>query len=69
MVKARCVVITAQVDMNFIVVCERIMELQPSKKMNMMMMTSKKMKKPVASQEIESLVCIVLMREATPIPC
>ena len=24
-----CVVITAQVDMNFIVVCERIMELQP----------------------------------------
>ena len=26
-----CVVITAQVDMNFIIVCERIMELQPSK--------------------------------------
>ena len=24
-----CVVITEQVDMNFIVVCERIMELQP----------------------------------------
>ena len=38
MVKAHCVVITAQVDMNFIVVCERIMELQPSKKMNLMMM-------------------------------
>ena len=36
MVKAHCVVITAQVDMNFIVVCERIMELQPSKKMNLM---------------------------------
>ena len=29
--------ITAQVDMNFIVVCEGIMELQPSKKMIMMM--------------------------------
>ena len=27
MVKAHCVVITAQVDMNFIVVCEKIMEL------------------------------------------
>ena len=26
------------VDMNFIVVCERIMELQPGKKMNLMMM-------------------------------
>ena len=38
MVKAHCVVITAQVDMNFIVVCERIMELQPGKKMNLMMM-------------------------------
>ena len=38
MVKAHCVVITAQVDMNFIVVYERIMELQPSKKMNLMMM-------------------------------
>ena len=37
MVKAHCVVITAQVDMNFIVVCERIMELQPGKKMNLMM--------------------------------
>ena len=37
MVKAHCVVITAQVDMNFIVVCERIMELQPSKKKKMMM--------------------------------
>ena len=37
MVKAHCVVITAQVDMNFIVVCERIMELQLSKKMMMMM--------------------------------
>ena len=35
MVKAHCVIITAQVDMNFIVVCERIMELQPSKKMMM----------------------------------
>ena len=33
MVKAHCVIINAQVDMNFIVVCERIMELQPSKKM------------------------------------
>ena len=38
MVKAHCVIITAQVDMNLIVVCERIMELQPSKKMMMMMM-------------------------------
>ena len=38
MVKAHCVVITAQVDMNFIIVCERIMELQPSKKKKMMMM-------------------------------
>ena len=36
MVKAHCVTITAQVDMNLIVVCERIMELQPSKKMMMM---------------------------------
>ena len=35
MLKAHCVVITAQVDMNFIVICERIMELQPSKKMNL----------------------------------
>ena len=38
MVKAHCVIITAQVDMNLIVLCERIMELQPSKKMNLMMM-------------------------------
>ena len=37
MVKAHCVIITAQIDMNLIVVCERIMELQPSKKMNLMM--------------------------------
>ena len=37
MVKAHCVVITAQVDMNLIVVYERIMELQTSKKMNLMM--------------------------------
>ena len=34
MVKAHCVVITAQVDMNFIVVYERITELQPSKKIS-----------------------------------
>ena len=27
MVKAHCVIITAQVDMNLIVVCERIMEV------------------------------------------
>ena len=33
MVKAHCVIIT---DMNLIVVCERIMELQLSKKMNLM---------------------------------
>ena len=38
MVKAYCVVITAQVDINFVVICERIMELQPSKKKMMMMM-------------------------------
>ena len=37
MVKAHCVIITARVDMNLIVVCETIMELQPSKKMNLMM--------------------------------
>ena len=37
MVKAHCVIITAQVDMNLSVVCERIMELQPGKKMNLMM--------------------------------
>ena len=30
-VKAHCVVITAQIDKNFIVVCKRTMELQPSK--------------------------------------
>ena len=36
MVKAHCVIITTQVDMNLIVVCERIMELKPSKKMNLM---------------------------------
>ena len=36
MVKAHCLVITAQVDMNFIVICERIMKLQRSKKMNLM---------------------------------
>ena len=35
MVKAHYVIITAQVDMNLIVVCE---ELQPGKKMNLMMM-------------------------------
>ena len=38
MVKAHYVVITVQVDMNLIVVCERIMTLQPAKKMNLMMM-------------------------------
>ena len=32
------VVITIQVDMNLIVICERIMKLQPAKKMNLMMM-------------------------------
>ena len=37
MVKAHSVIITAQVHMNFIIVCEKIMELQPSKKMNLMM--------------------------------
>ena len=37
MLKAHCVIITAQVDMNLIVVCERIMQLQLSKKMNLMM--------------------------------
>ena len=37
-VKAHCVIITAQVDVNLIIVCERIMELQPSKKMNLTMM-------------------------------
>ena len=37
MVKAHCVVITAQVDMNLIVIYERITELQTSKKMNLMM--------------------------------
>ena len=31
-VKAQYVVITIQVDMNLIVVCERIMKLQPTKK-------------------------------------
>ena len=36
--KAHRVVITAQVDMNLIVLCERIMELQPGKKMNLMIM-------------------------------
>ena len=35
--KAQYVVIT-QVDMNLIVVCERIKKLQPAKKMNLMMM-------------------------------
>ena len=38
MVKTQYVVITVQVDMNLIVVCERIMTLQPAKKMNLMMM-------------------------------
>ena len=38
MVKKAHVIITAQVDMNLIVVCERIMELQLSKKKKMMMM-------------------------------
>ena len=38
MVKTHCVIITAQVDMNLIVVCERIMELQPSKKKKKKMM-------------------------------
>ena len=31
MVKAHCVIIIAQFDINLIVVCERIMELQPLK--------------------------------------
>ena len=34
MVKAQYVVITVQDDMNLIVVYERIMKLQPAKKMN-----------------------------------
>ena len=38
MIKAQCVVITVQVNMNFIVVYKRIMRLQPSKKINLMMM-------------------------------
>ena len=38
MVKAQYVVITIQVDMNSIVIRERIMKLQPAKKMNLMMM-------------------------------
>ena len=38
MVKAQCVIITVQIDMNSIVVCERIMKLQPAKKMYRMMM-------------------------------
>ena len=42
MVKAQYVVITIQVDMNSIVIiCERIMKLQPAKKMNLMMMMNK----------------------------
>ena len=36
MVKVHCVVKTAQVHTSFIIVCEGIMELQPSKKMNLM---------------------------------
>ena len=35
MVKAHYVVIIAQVDMNFIVVSESIIKLQPGKKMNL----------------------------------
>ena len=37
MVKAHCVAITAQVDINSIVVCQRIMKLQPLNLMMMMM--------------------------------
>ena len=37
MVKAQCVVITLQDDMNLIVISERIMRFQPSNKMNLMM--------------------------------
>ena len=33
MAKTHCMIITAQVDMNLIVICERIMGLQLSKKM------------------------------------
>ena len=102
MVKAHCVVITAQVDMNFIVVCERIMELQPSKKMNLNHKNFRFRRRlvpivdavleefeqsyhhllhcfpdvrslvepvPRIEEMPESLVCIILMREATPIPC
>ena len=39
MLKAHSVIITAQVDMNLLsYICEKIMELQPGKKMNLMMM-------------------------------
>ena len=36
MVNAHYVVMTLQADMNLIVVCERVMKLQPAKKMNPM---------------------------------
>ena len=35
--KSMIMVITAQVDINLIVISERIMKLQPAKKMNLMM--------------------------------
>ena len=44
MVKAHCAIITVQVDKNLIVVCERIMELQPGKKMNLMIMMNESLK-------------------------
>ena len=34
-------IITTQVNMNLIVISERIMKLQPAKKMNLMMMMNK----------------------------
>ena len=87
MVKAHCVIITAQVDMNLIVVCERIMELQPSKKMNLIIVDAvleefewtyhhllhyfpdvRSLACSKNRRDTESPVCIVLMREATPIP-
>ena len=72
--------------MNFIVVCERIMELQPGKDDDERIINAvleefewsyhhllhcfpdiRSLVEPVP--RIEEIVCIILMREAIPIPC
>ena len=58
MVKAHSVIITAQVDMNLIVVCDGVTAVDDDDDERIRF-----------KRDTESPVCIVLMREAMPIPC